>query len=145
MNPHSGNLRIGRCSSSNQVYHITTATKDREPVFNNFKNARVLINALKYIHAQGKAATLCFVVMPDHLHWLLQLGEEKALSEVIASAKRYSSRHCHSLQWQAGFHDHALRKEEDLKAVSRYIINNPIRAGLSRNIKEYPHWDAIWL
>lgn len=145
MNPHSKSLRIGRNSSINQVYHITTTTKDRSPIFNRFQNARILINTLRYIHERGDAETLCFVVMPDHLHWLLQLGENKLLSEVVASVKRYSSRHCDGLKWQAGFHDHALRKEEYLKSVSRYIIHNPVRAGLVRSVKEYSHWDAIWL
>ena len=145
MDSHSRSLRLGRYSSINQVYHITTTTKDREPVFINLKNARILINALRHIHEQDEAETLCFVVMPEHLHWLLQLRGTKSLSEVVASVKRYSSRYCDNLQWQTGFHDHALRKEEDLKDTSRYIIANPVRADLVRSIKEYSHWDAIWL
>ena len=34
---------------------------------------------------------------------------------------------------------------EDIKALSRYIVANPLRAGLVENIGEYSHWDAIWL
>jgi len=145
MKANAKNLLKGRFSSINQIYHITTATKDRAPVFNKLKNARVLINTLNHIHKLDEAETLCFVVMPDHLHWLLQLKGTRTLSEVVASVKRYSSRHCDNLQWQTGFHDHALRKEEDLKNISRYIITNPVRAGLVHSIKEYSHWDAIWL
>lgn len=47
--------------------------------------------------------------------------------------------------WQKGFHDHALRKEEDLTATARYIVANPLRAGLVQRVGDYPHWDAIWL
>ena len=43
------------------------------------------------------------------------------------------------------FHDRALRREEDVKAVARYIIANPIRAGLVRRAGDYPHWDCVWL
>ena len=46
---------------------------------------------------------------------------------------------------QDGYHDHALRQEEDLRAVARYIIANPVRAGLVERIGDYPHWDAAWL
>jgi len=46
--------------------------------------------------------------------------------------------------WQEGFHDHALRREEDLQATARYIIGNPVRAGLVPSVRDYPHWDAIW-
>jgi len=47
--------------------------------------------------------------------------------------------------WQPGFHDHALRKEEDVRAVARYVVANPLRAGLVQRIGDYPHWNAIWL
>jgi putative transposase len=47
--------------------------------------------------------------------------------------------------WQRGFHDHALRKEEDIVSVARYIVANPVRDGLVRRIGDYPHWDAVWL
>jgi hypothetical protein len=47
--------------------------------------------------------------------------------------------------WQKGLHDRAIRVDEDIVAIARYIIANPIRAGLVKSIQEYPHWDAIWL
>lgn len=47
--------------------------------------------------------------------------------------------------WQKGFHDHALRKEEEILATARYIVANPLRAGLTRRIGDYPLWDAGWL
>ncbi|MEW2970339.1 transposase, partial [Pseudomonas aeruginosa] len=39
----------------------------------------------------------------------------------------------------------ALRKDEDVRVAARYIIANPIRAGLVRKAGEYPHWDCVWL
>ena len=47
--------------------------------------------------------------------------------------------------WQKGFHDRAIRKEEDLQAIARYVVANPLRAGLVNKIGDYPLWDAIWL
>jgi len=29
--------------------------------------------------------------------------------------------------------------------VARYIVANPLRAGLVESVRDYPHWDAIWL
>ena len=46
---------------------------------------------------------------------------------------------------QAGYYDHALRQEEDMQKIARYIVANPIRAGLVNKVGDYPHWDAIWL
>lgn len=47
--------------------------------------------------------------------------------------------------WQAGYHDRALRREEDLRSVARYVVANPVRAGLVSRVGEYSHWDAIWV
>ncbi|BAU72594.1 Transposase [Metapseudomonas furukawaii] len=47
--------------------------------------------------------------------------------------------------WQKGFHDHALRSDEDVKTVARYVVANPLRAGLVERLADYPFWNAIWL
>ncbi|VVN18047.1 hypothetical protein PS645_04155 [Pseudomonas fluorescens] len=47
--------------------------------------------------------------------------------------------------WQRGYYDRALRRDEDIKDAARYIVMNPLRAGLAKRLGEYPLWDAIWL
>lgn len=47
--------------------------------------------------------------------------------------------------WQHGYYDHALRNEEDIKQIARYIVANPLRAGLVDKIEMYPYWDAKWV
>jgi len=143
--PHSKDLRKGRHSQANRIYLITTATQHREPVFTDFNAARALIRILKNEQSLGRADTLAFVVMPDHWHWLLRLLGSHNLSAVMQSVKGLSAKKIGRPIWQDGFHDHALRREEDLKATARYIVANPLRAGLVERIGDYPHWDAIWL
>ena len=38
-----------------------------------------------------------------------------------------------------------LGAEEDVVAVSRYIVLNPVRAALVRRVGDYPFWDAVWI
>jgi putative transposase len=47
--------------------------------------------------------------------------------------------------WDRAFHDHAIRENEDIKAIARYIVANPLRSGLVENVSDYSLWDAIWL
>jgi len=47
--------------------------------------------------------------------------------------------------WMPGFHDHALRHERDMLPSARYIVANPLRAGLADTLGSYPYWDAVWL
>jgi REP element-mobilizing transposase RayT len=110
--------------------------------------ARALIRCL---NRSPHARTLAYVVMPDHVHWLLQLTESGALSSAIRAAKSLTTREANRLRgnrgsiWQPGFHDHGVRHEADLKGIARYIVANPLRAGLAARVGDYPHWDAIWV
>ena len=146
---HGKNLRKGRFSQPGRIYLLTTVTNMRQPIFTDFYSARLLIQSLIKEHA--RAETLCFVIMPDHLHWLVQLQADASLTVVMQSVKSVSSHGVSTLSgckggiWQKGYHDHALRREEDIKAIARYVVTNPVRAGLVDNIMEYPHWDAVWM
>ena len=143
--PHGKDLRKGRVSLPGQAYHITTITLDRRPVFSDLRSARLLINALRAAQTRDEATTLAFVVMPDHLHWLLQLEADTSLSAVVGAVKAVTAHGLGARVWQGGFHDHALRQEEDLAKLARYIVANPLRAGLVQRVGDYPHWDAVWL
>ncbi|MFA6232361.1 MAG: hypothetical protein WC617_19640 [Rhodanobacter sp.] len=48
--------------------------------------------------------------------------------------------------WERSFHDHApLRADEDITCVARYLVANPVRAGLADGVLAYPYWNAVWL
>ncbi|MDO6462375.1 transposase [Granulosicoccaceae sp. 1_MG-2023] len=140
-------LRRGRWSLESQIYHVTFVTYQRQHYLRDFQCARSVAKALRA--AREHADTLAFVVMPDHVHWLLQLGAGRNLARVVGMVKADVSRHARPVDggrlWQKGFYDHALRREEDVREVARYIIANPLRAGLVRSVRDYPHWDAVWL
>ena len=144
-------LRIGRRSLANQIYHVTTVTKGRRQLFDDLVSGRGVVLTLIRIQASGLADTLAFVVMPDHLHWLLQLGQDRDLSKTVGSMKSESSRRIRRDQptvtrvWQRGFYDRALRRDDDLVKVARYIVANPLRAGLVERLGDYPLWYSRWL
>jgi putative transposase len=143
--PQAHKLRSGRYSQSGLVYLLTTVTQGRQPVFGDFDGARALIGVLREQQALNHAQTLAFVVMPDHLHWLMQLGDRVDLSRCMRTVKSMSARRIGRPIWQRGFHDHALRSDDDIPAMARYIVRNPVRAGLVTRTGLYPHWDAIWV
>ena len=145
---HAQNLRKGRFSVNFGIYLATFATKKRVPLFKDMYHARIVIRHLNNSHY---ADTLAYVVMPDHVHWLLQLRTAKTLSQVVQAAKISCTKSINrkiggkGTIWQVGFHDHALRNEEALKEIARYVVANPIRAKLVKSVRDYPHWDAIWV
>jgi putative transposase len=141
---HGKELRKGRISENNRIYHITTTTYQRRPRFTQLAAARLVINALRTEAENKQAETLAFVLMPDHLHWLLQLNTG-GLSSLVGRVKSVTSHKIGGNVWQSGFYDHAFRNDEDVVATARYIVANPLRAGLVERVEDYPHWDAIWL
>ena len=142
--PASSRLRRGRWSANQQIYLVTTTTLHRTRVFDDFQAARTMIRTMQEDSRRGSHATLAFVLMPDHLHWLLQL-RSGSLSDLVGRVKSISARRIGRPIWQNGFHDRALRDEEDLQAMARYIVANPLRAGLVQRIGDYAHWDAAWM
>ncbi len=104
----------------------------------------------KHAHEAGLCESMAFVVMPDHFHWLVTLGNadlpklmRRVRSQSAVKVNRFNS--TNGQIWQRGYHDHALRKEEDLQSTARYVVANPLRAGIVKHLADYPLWDAIWL
>ena len=120
-------------------------TKGRYPYFSDSQLASLVCRTLLWSDLSGATTTLCYALMPDHLHWLFQLGEGQALPGVMLRVKGRSGRLCGATLWQRGYHDHAVRKEENIREIARYIVANPLRAGLVRSLKDYPYWNAVWL
>ncbi len=133
----------------NRIYLITTNTHERIPIFNNFHLARLVVWQFRLAQYQGLANSLAWVVVPDHFHWLLEL-KKGSLADLMCQVKSKSTRTVNALSgrkgrlWQGrSFHDRALRKEDDLVKMARYVVANPLRAGLVERIGDYPLWDAI--
>jgi REP element-mobilizing transposase RayT len=149
-NAHASDLRRGRYSELGRCYLITTITLNRRPVFTDFQHARLLVQAMRVNQQVGRARSLAWVIMPDHLHWLLSL-ESGSLSDLVRSIKGRSARAIQQKSgaagslWQPGFHDHGVRQEEDLASIARYVVANPLRAGIVKGLGDYPLWDSVWL
>ncbi|MCU1719053.1 REP-associated tyrosine transposase [Pseudomonas sp. 5P_3.1_Bac2] len=147
---HSHNLRRGRHSECGRSYLITVAVDHRQPILSNFFVGRLLVAELRLVAELGWVDSLAWVVMPDHWHWLVTL-REATLAELMQRVKGRSARSINQALdragrlWQAGYHEHALRTEEDMQAVARYLVANPLRAGLVKRVGDYPLWDAVWL
>ena len=169
---HGKDLRKGRVSVDGQIYLVTSVTLDRRPIFQDFNMGRILVKTMRQYAENGKGVSLAFVVMPDHFHWLLSLTGVCTLETFIGQVKGESAHYMNQYLvgvgsgreqadgsqpeaaptekrlgrvWQKGFHDRAVRREEDIQAVARYMVMNPVRAGIVKRIWDYPLWDAVWV
>ena len=80
--------------------------------------------------------------MPDHLHLLVEgLSDDADLKNCMRIFKQQSSfawlmAHEQPL-WQRGYFDRVLREEDDTVTVARYILDNPVRAGIVDTPDQY--------
>jgi len=98
--------------------------------------AESVITSLIWARGAGWWRILGFVVMPDHYHLILVLGEVKTLSDAIAGVSKYTARRINEhvgrrgTLWEEGFYDHMLRDREDFDGVLTYTHWNPVERWL---------------
>lgn len=126
-----------------QRYFLTACTSTRRPHFTSPAVVEHTRGIFCECATSSDFAIAVYCFMPDHLHALISATTERAdFREFVRrfkqiSAFRHQARFAGKL-WQPGFHERVLRDDESTGAVARYILENPIRAGLSRTLGEYP-------
>ena len=151
LGPGHSALRRGRVSTPGRIYLVTFTTRDREPTFADHDAARSCAKAIADPQLWARSRLLAWVLMPDHWHGLLSLGDDD-LSRCIGRLKTNSSRAIGAVAtgvvrvWARSFHDRALRNDsEALFHAAHYLVMTPVRAGLVSHAGDYPYWDTVWL
>ncbi|MBE0459991.1 transposase [Pseudoalteromonas sp. KG3] len=145
----SQNLRKGRVSLSNHFYAITLVTHNRSNYFVSLDFNRQIIKQMQLLEVQKHLKSNAFSIMPNHIHWQFQLLNNTLLPQIIRCFKGRTAVVCREFGiyklWQKGYYDHLIRDEDDLINNARYIIANPLRAGLVKNVADYPYWDCVYV
>ncbi|MHC1652883.1 REP-associated tyrosine transposase [Stenotrophomonas maltophilia] len=142
-------LLLGRRSSIGLSYILTTVVDGRAPLFANDAAAALAIREFQRLDQDGFTHSMAYVVMPDHVHWLLEL-RAGTLATVMKRFKSRSAQQANRLLgrvgrfWQACYHDHAIRSDESLYRHAMHLMENPIRAGLATQLGQYRHAWCEW-
>ena len=145
------NIRLPKetYETPSQIFSVTICAWDRRPLFHNKNWARLVVTSMETGPFGKQTERYACCLMPDHLH--LQLApREGNLVDLINGWKSFSANFLkkYGLEgpcWQRGFYDHALRREEDIRTVAEYIVNNPVRAGLVKSWCDYPFSWHRWM
>lgn len=147
----SPRLLIGRRSMRFAYYTLTTTVANRRRIFTDEASVKCVVDALRQSDRELRSHTLAWVVMPDHVHWLMQLRNDN-LSRCMQRFKSRSARAFNLLHdsqgatvWQRGYYDHCIRSQEALQTHAQYLVENPVRAGLVDTPEDYPHQWNRWL
>jgi len=107
--------------------------------------AMLVEDALRFHHGKWYDL-LAWVVMPNHVHFLVKVGNA-SLSKTVKELKRFTAREANkNLQqtgafWAEDYFDTYMRDTGHELKTRRYIENNPVKALLVRKPKEWP-WSS---
>ena len=135
----SGLSYVGRAR-----YFLTFCTFERAKAFHDREVAERTLTQFRRTAASEQFAILAYCLMPDHVHLLVEgLSDTSDLKHFAKMAKQRSGglhrRRCSVRLWQDGYFERVLRDTDEQRDYARYIINNPVRAGLVANPRDYPH------
>jgi len=86
--------------------------------------------------------------MPNHFHLVLEPADQTALSQFMqwlltSHVRRYHKHYGTSGHiWQGRFKSFPVQRDEHLITVLRYVLQNPVRAGLSSTAREWL-WSSL--
>ncbi|MCD6330437.1 MAG: transposase, partial [Candidatus Cloacimonetes bacterium] len=133
---------------SGYTYFMTICSYRKQHYFDNPVIADIIIQDLICrCNRLNQINLYCYCLMPDHLHLLLSLHSmyKKSLQDWVVDFKRLTTKLIHKNTndkdqiWQRDFYEHIIRKHESLIQKAKYILDNPVRKGLSKDWESYKY------
>ena len=141
------------------AYFITVCTQDREqtlsavgaihesPAITLKEYGAILEDVIRDIPEHFGVIVDKYVIMPDHVHFILVITRENAerairesplrnrsiISNAVGYVKMMSSKRIHSkcnnhdVIWQRSYYEHIIRDKNDYEKIVEYIHNNPLK------------------
>lgn len=138
--------RKSREISATGVYHIMLRGINKQSIFEEPEDYKKFLSILKEIQLKTNVAVYAYCLMGNHIHLLLHEKEEKIA--VVMKRIGVTYVHWYNEKYQRNGHlfqdryrSEAVNTEKYFLTVLRYIHQNPLKAGITKNISEYP-WSS---
>ena len=102
------------------------------------ERALKIFESVQFYESLGKWSVRVMLLMPDHLHALIDFPFWGDMSRIVGDWKRYLGNQL-GIRLQRNFFDHRLRRDESHDEKWKYIKMNPVRAGLIKNAEDWPY------
>lgn len=129
--------------SERRTYFVTFNTKEKRPFFNDPVLAAQLLSVIIRARLEMGFCVYGFCIMPEHVHFMVQPVYEISLTDIVRSIKgrmtpifrRYRPK---TTLWQRGYVEKIIVDDKEFHDILRYIIRNPVKAGLAEDEFGYP-------
>lgn len=134
-----------RGKSKKGEYHVILNFIKELRVFSNRDERREMEKILKIVMRKMKCKIYAHTIMLNHVHLLIKEGKEYKLPSIVISistrfAKFYNKYHQRKGRvFSRRYNSKPVRNDSYFFIVFRYILRNPVKAGLLEN-----PWDYEW-
>lgn len=160
--PHERKLHrlpAERYTMSDCEFFFTICARHHKSPFLNNSLARDIIDALLWRKTRHHWRLFCYCLMPDHLHFIVQLPEIlrplrnggargvalESILDQVGDFKSYTTSQLwwpkggNGQLWQNSSYDHVIRYNNSVESAVGYVLNNPARKSLVENWEDYPY------
>ncbi|HNX00547.1 MAG TPA: transposase [Candidatus Cloacimonadota bacterium] len=136
----------------NRFDELITESSELPQILSRDDLTDIVSKALKYFDNKYYNL-LSYCIMPNHVHVLIIPISDSdvpvsTLARINYSWKRYTANQINKILnrkgglWQTESYDHLIRSDSELITIFKYIINNPVKAGL---VQEWKDWRGTWI
>ena len=128
------------------VYHLVSRGVRKLPLFHDDRDRKRFLSLLQVTADRYGWEVHAYCLMTNHFHLLVTTHEPN----VSAGMQYLNGRYCQWFNWRHGYEGHVVEKrfwsdlietDEQLLAVARYIVLNPVRAGICRGVADW-RWSS---
>jgi REP element-mobilizing transposase RayT len=128
------------------IYHVVSRGVRKLPLFHDDRDRERFLTLLEITRKRYGWQIHNYVLMGNHFHLLLTTPQPN----ISAGMQYLNGRYCGWFNWRWGYEGHVVERrfwsaviesERHLFATARYIVLNPVRAGLCRRAKDW-RWSS---
>ena len=139
--------RIQRVYYSNAIYHISIRGNNRQMILQKEEDKKAFLKTLSKFKDRFKFKLFGFVLMDNHVHLIIEANGLINISKIMqAITLSYSQKFRHKYNytgyvWQGRFKSNIIESNSYILECLIYIHNNPVRAKIVDDAKDYP-WSS---
>ncbi len=137
---------LKRYQEAKQFHFITFSCYHRKPLLLRPEAKDVFERVLEQVRSRHTLAIAGYVLMPEHVHLLVDEPPVTPLATVLQVLKQTTSRHLKAKKeqhfWQTRYYDFNVSSHAKYLGKLRYIHRNPVRRGLVDRPEDYP-WSSF--
>ena len=136
---------LKRLQQAEALHFVTFSCFHRLPLLAPAAAREFVETVLEQIRARHQARVYAYVLMPEHVHLLMNEPPRIVLAQLLKAVKQITSRKLRGSReqfWQNRYYDSNVYGEKACCEVIRYIHLNPVVRGLVEKPEDWP-WSSF--